>query len=175
MSGFNPIITSASAHNADYVRAAGATHVIDYKTIPYGPDFIRAVSAITFAPVKVVYDTVWSPESQAMSWDILAPGGKHICAQPNPVKGDGFEDETGRKVIGVCGSVYDDAMGGDTKLGHSLFAALEKMMADGDLKSCEVELLPTGLNGVVDGLSRLKNGQVSGRKLVAKISDTPGL
>lgn len=175
MSGFNPIIASASTHNAEYVKAAGATHVIDYKATPYGPAFVRAVSAITSAPVKVVYDIAASPESQAMCWDILAPGGRQICAQPRPVKGDGFEDETGRKVIGVFASVYDDAVGGDTKLGRSLFAALEKMMADGDLKPCKVELLPGGLNGVVNGLSRLKDGQVSGRKLVAKISDTPGL
>lgn len=177
MSGFSPIITTASSRNEEYCKAAGATHVIDYSATPYGPALVEAVSSITTAPIKVIYDTIVSKESQLACWSILAPAGQLLLAHPAPPKevlgGDGFVDDDGRRVVGVAGSVHNDEAGGDTRLGKSLFGALEGMVRDGDVKPSKVELLPKGLLGIPEGVERLMAGKVSGRKLVARIADTP--
>lgn len=177
LSGFNPIITTASAHNADYCKDAGATHVIDYKETPYGPAFIAAVKAITSAPVKVIYNaTPLDETSQIACWNALAPGGKLIVAMPTPSKEigkPGEEDKDGRRVVTVLGSVHNDEAGGDTNIGKSLFAVLEKLLKDGEIRPSRVEVLPGGLNGIQGGLEKLWARQVSGVKLVARIGDTP--
>lgn len=178
LSGFSPIITTSSSHNEAYCKAAGATHVIDYTKVPYGPLFADAVASITTAPIKVIWDCIAHEDSQLACWSILAPSGTLVEAFPAPtpkIGEDGFVDKDGRKVIGVFGTVYNDAVGGDTRLGKALFAALEGMLRDGDLKPTRVDLLPGGLLGVADGLNRvmLGSGGVSGQKLVARLLDTP--
>lgn len=174
MSGFDPIITTSSSHNIPYCKAAGATHVIDYHTTPYGPAFVKAVSSITNSPVKVIFDCVSDSSSQRASWSILAPGGKLILALPSSSVGTpGVEGKDGKRVVTPYGSVYNDEVGGDTRLGKSMFASLENMMRDGDIKPSRVELLPRGLNGVADGMRKLMAHKVSGGKLVARIGDTP--
>lgn len=177
MSGFNPIITTASARNEAYCKAAGATHVIDYAKAPYGPAFVETVSSITTAPIKVIWDCIAVEPSQLACWSILAPSGTLIVVNPNPAKEigeNGFVDKDGRKIIGVLGSVFNDQVG-DAQLGKSLFPALEGLLRDGDVKPSRVELLPDGLLGIVEGLDKVKlrSGKVSGQKLVARLADTP--
>lgn len=177
LSGFSPIIATASSRNEAYCKAAGATHVIDYTKVPYGPAFTEAVASITTAPIKIIWDCIALEESQLACWSILAPSGTLIGVNPNPPKSigeNGFVDENGRKIIGVLGSVFNDQVG-DARLGKSLYAALEGMLRDGDVKPSKVELLPDGLLGIADGLERVKlrSGKVSGAKLVARLADTP--
>lgn len=176
MSGFDPIITSASPHNAAYCEAAGATHVIDYQKTPYGPAFVDAISAITTAPIKFMYDAICAEASQTTCWSILAPGGKLIVAHPNASKDigqPGVEDKDGRRVNTVYGALHSDELGGDVKLGKSLFAALETMLRDGDIKPSKVEVLPGGLSGIPEGLERLAAKKISGAKMVVRLADTP--
>lgn len=176
MSGFNPIITSASSHNTAYCKAAGATHVIDYQKTPYGPAFVEAVSAITTAPIKFIYDAISAEASQTTCWSILAPGGRLVVANPNASKDigqPGVEGKDGRRVITVFGSVHNDEVGGDVQLGKSMYVALEKMLRDGDIKPSKVELLPGGLSGLPDGFARLVAKKISGAKMVVRVADTP--
>jgi len=59
LSGFNLIITTPSAHDEDYYRAAGATHVIDHRTTSYAS--IAAVvkdSEITKGPVGIILNAM---------------------------------------------------------------------------------------------------------------------
>ena len=48
LSGFSPIITTASKHNETYLKSLGATHVID-RSIPLS-ELPQAVKAITDKP-----------------------------------------------------------------------------------------------------------------------------
>lgn len=178
LSGFSPIITTATPHNEGYCKAAGATHVIDYTKVPYGPAFADAVASITTAPIKVIWDCIAHEDSQLACWSILAPSGTLVEAFPTPspkIGEDGFVDKDGRKVVGVFRSAYFDAEGGENRLGKTMFAALESMLRDGDLKPTRVDLLPGGLLGVADGLKRVMSGsgKVSGQKLVVSLADTP--
>ena len=53
LSGFSPIIVTASQRNADYCKKAGATHIIDYRETPYS-QLSEAVAKITTEPIEVV-------------------------------------------------------------------------------------------------------------------------
>ncbi|TFY54217.1 hypothetical protein EVG20_g9802 [Dentipellis fragilis] len=74
LSGFNPIIVTASTHNEAYVRAAGATHFIDYHTTPYDA-LSGAVARITSTPLPIVFDAIAHDDTQQAAWALTAPGG----------------------------------------------------------------------------------------------------
>jgi NADPH:quinone reductase-like Zn-dependent oxidoreductase len=72
------VITTASAHNLDYVRQLGAVRVIDYNQ----EDFSKVV-----ADCDVVFDTVGG-DVQVRSYAVLKPGGRLVWIAPAPT---GFE------------------------------------------------------------------------------------
>jgi NADPH:quinone reductase-like Zn-dependent oxidoreductase len=72
------VITTASAHNHDYVRQLGAVRVIDYNQ----EDFSKVV-----ADCDVVFDTVGG-DVQVRSYAVLKPGGRLVWIAPAPA---GFE------------------------------------------------------------------------------------
>jgi NADPH:quinone reductase-like Zn-dependent oxidoreductase len=72
------VITTASAHNHDYVRQLGAVRVIDYNK----EDFSKVV-----ADCDVVFDTVGG-DVQVRSYAVLKPGGRLVWIAPAPT---GFE------------------------------------------------------------------------------------
>lgn len=173
LSGFNPIITTASAHNKAYCEAAGATHVIDYRSTPYS-ELASAVASITSRPIKIIYDAIAVPDSQIASWSLLSPGGNVVVTLPpsKDIGEPGVEDKDGKFVAWVFGSVCDDTIG-DVRLGETMFKVLEDMMRDGEIKPNQVEILEGGLAGIEGGLQRMLTGKVSGVKLVARLSETP--
>jgi NADPH:quinone reductase-like Zn-dependent oxidoreductase len=72
------VITTASAHNHDYVRRLGAVRAIDYNQ----EDFSKVV-----ADCDVVFDTVGG-DVQVRSYAVLKPGGRLVWIAPAPA---GFE------------------------------------------------------------------------------------
>lgn len=176
ISGFNPIITTASAHNKAYCSAAGATHVIDYHATPYS-SLASTVASITSKPIKIIYDAAsatTASESQIACWNVLSPGGQLIVAMPpsKDIGAPGVEDKDGKYVAWLFGSVTDDVIG-DVTLGKSMFKALEGLMERGEIRPTRVEVVEGGLAGVDGGLQRLLAGKISGTKLVVRIAETP--
>ncbi|KAI0057355.1 GroES-like protein [Artomyces pyxidatus] len=163
LSGFGPIITTASPRNEAYCKAAGATHVIDYNTVPYA-ELPAAVRAITGGPVPFVYDAISSSESQKASWEILAPGGSVVITLTPEVGKPGAEAEDGKRTVWVFGLVHQEE---NQEVGGRMYAKLTEFMATGALKPNKVELVPNGLAGIPAALDRLFAGKVSGVKLVA--------
>jgi NADPH:quinone reductase-like Zn-dependent oxidoreductase len=72
------VAATCSAEDRDFVRALGATTVVDYKT----EDFREMVR-----DVDLVFDLVGG-ETQARSWAVLAPGGTLVSTlgAPDPTK-----------------------------------------------------------------------------------------
>ncbi|TFY66453.1 hypothetical protein EVG20_g4638 [Dentipellis fragilis] len=170
LSGFNSIISTASAKNVDYVKAAGATHVIDYHTTPY-PSLPAAVAGITSLPVPLVYDAISSEDSQKAAWAILAPRGNLVVTlQPSAAVGKpGEEGEDGKRVAHVFGNVNAPV---NTAFGDGLYAALTGLLESGELKPNKVELLAGGLASLAKGTERVGKREVSAAKLVAHPQET---
>ncbi|KAA1476196.1 GroES-like protein [Dentipellis sp. KUC8613] len=173
LSGFNPIISTASAHNFDYVKAAGATHVIDYHVTPY-PSLPAIVAQITSDPISIVYDAISSDDSQRAGWEILAPKGVIAVVsgvvKPVVVGKAGEDAEDGKHVAAVRGNV--DLVTKDVEFGNKMYASLTGLLEGGGLKPCRVELLSGGLTAVEGGLERIVKKEVSGVKLVVRPQET---
>ncbi|KAL0953197.1 hypothetical protein HGRIS_004452 [Hohenbuehelia grisea] len=157
--GFSQIITTSSVKHTDFLRKLGATHVIDRHA-----DIAKETKAIVGdAGFKYIYDCVSDPVSQT-EVDYLAPGGTIVVVNlvPDTLK---FADD--RKAIFLWGlpRLFKDA-------GKAMYSKLPEFLAKGIIKPNRVEKLPGGLQGIHEGVKRLKGGQVSGQKLILVPSET---
>jgi hypothetical protein len=59
----------------------------------------------------------------------------------------------------------------DFELGKTFSYLAEKLLDQGLIKSHPVKLMEGGLEGILDGMQYLKDGKVSGVKVVYRISD----
>ncbi|KAA1476193.1 GroES-like protein [Dentipellis sp. KUC8613] len=164
LSGFNPIISTCSTHNIDYVKQAGATHVIDYKETSYA-DLPAAIARITSKPCRLVYDAISTEETQKTGWSILAPNGSICVLLPPHVGKYGEEAEDGKRTVYVFGNVNDPEHQ-NSGFGSVVAKTLEKLLAEGTIRPTRVEVVPGGLHGIQTGLERLMTGKVSGAKLI---------
>jgi NADPH:quinone reductase-like Zn-dependent oxidoreductase len=121
LSGFSPIVTTASLHNVDYVKSLGATHVIDRKA-----DVVAEAGKIFSTPPNIVYDAI--SDDQEVGWKVLAPNGTLILVLPS--KPELKSGENGKKFIGTFGNVHFKR-----DLGRSLFGKLTEMLQSGDIKA----------------------------------------
>jgi NADPH:quinone reductase-like Zn-dependent oxidoreductase len=124
LSGFSPIITTASSHNASYVKSLGATHVID-RTTPLA----SAMASITSEPVGIVYDAISEEDTQSIAYDVLAPGGALIIVSPLTVKEEKIEKS--KHVALVLGTVHDP---NQRALGVSMYQNLTVLLESGEVK-----------------------------------------
>lgn len=91
LSGFSPIITTASLSNTSYLQSLGATHVFD-RGLSAG-DLKAQITAITSAPIHHVFVTVAPTAVQELGLHILDKGGRVAVIKPQPdiKSGDGKE------------------------------------------------------------------------------------
>ncbi|KZV70278.1 GroES-like protein [Peniophora sp. CONT] len=168
LSGFNPIVATASSHNEAYCKAAGATHVVDYKTTPYDelPAIVKSIVGST--PVGFVYDAA-AKKTNEIAFSVLSPGGgmATVFIPQAGVGKRGEDDEQGRRIVGVYGSVHEEE---HKAFGKEMYANLTGMLERGELKPNNVRVIEGGLGGIPAGCDELEKG-VSGVKLVARIRD----
>jgi NADPH:quinone reductase-like Zn-dependent oxidoreductase len=123
LSGFSPIIATASPANFALVKALGATHVVDRKLIS---SLGAEVAKITSAPVAHAYDAWSDAETQQVLHDLLAPRGRLALVLPQQVTA-----RDGKTLFFVHGSPHLPA---NRALGVSIFGALEGLLAEGAIK-----------------------------------------
>ncbi|THU82645.1 GroES-like protein [Dendrothele bispora CBS 962.96] len=162
--GFSTIIVYASAHHLSYLKTLGATDLIDRKAVPFS-DFDAAVKKITSTPIEVVYDAVSLADSQPAGYKALANGGKMVITLPDEIK----DKVDGKELVTVFGSVHPET---HREFGVTVFSKLTKWLEDEVIVPNKVEDLRGGLDGIVEGLRRLKNNEVSGIKLVSHPNET---
>ncbi|KAF7978868.1 hypothetical protein HWV62_44349 [Athelia sp. TMB] len=161
LSGFSPIIATASAHNSAYLQSLGATHVIDRSL-----DTAAEVAKITSAPVEVVFDTVGSAQTQQAALSVVAAGGAVILTAQSTL-GDAVGQ--GKKVRTTFGSPYVPP---NRDVGLALYSRVAEYLQSGAIQPNKTEVLPNGLDGIASGLDRLREGKVSGVKLIARPQET---
>ncbi|KAH9841700.1 chaperonin 10-like protein [Rhodofomes roseus] len=158
LSGFGPIITTASLRHTEWLQKLGATHVLD-RNLPLD-GLAEELKGITVEPFKVIYDAVASPETQNFAYGILAPGGALAVVMPVAVKEELKVPD--KKAYWMIANFF---MPQHKKLGVSLYSKLPALLKEGAIKPNPVEVIPDGIGGIVVGLQKLSKG-VSCVKLV---------
>ena len=126
LSGFSPIITTASLKNTDFLKSLGATHVIDRNA-----DLPSSVKAITSDPINYVYDAIALKETQEPAYEALAPGGTFILVGTFAV--DESKIDKSKRVADVFGSAHDVTQ---KTSAVSLYKNVTKLLESGDIKVC---------------------------------------
>ena len=77
LSGYSPIITTASLHNEPLLKSLGATAVLDRK-LPASTIISEVQKLAGGKPVEYVLDAISVTDTQLLAYDALAPGGTLI-------------------------------------------------------------------------------------------------
>ena len=128
LSGFSPIITTASLHNSELLEGFGATHVIDRKAdVPE-----KVAEILKGTPVQFIYDAVANKDTQEQAWDLLSPGGTLVLVQTSQLDKDKYKD----KVVydQVFANVHTPQL---RQLGISLYSKLTSLIESGKIKVCD--------------------------------------
>ena len=126
LSGFGPIIATASPRNTGLLKSLGATHVVD-RNAPL-PD---AVKTITSLPIKYAYDAISLKETQEAAYEVLAPGGVLILVLGFAV--DKSKVDSSKQVVQVFGATADPPQ---RHLAVELLQILPGLLENGELKVC---------------------------------------
>ncbi|KAJ3981941.1 GroES-like protein [Lentinula detonsa] len=135
---FNPIIAYASSKHFVYLKSLGATFIVD------------RVGRSSFSG---------NAEAQEAGMSCLVEGGELITVN-STTKSD---SDDGKIMLAVFGTVH---LPHTRAFGKVLYERLPQLIEQDVVVPARVEDLPNGLQGIVDGLQRLKRNEVSGVKLV---------
>ncbi|KAF5342137.1 hypothetical protein D9611_002031 [Ephemerocybe angulata] len=162
VSGFTYIIASSSLKHAPYLESLGATHVLD-RSLSLS-ELKASLASLSLPPIEYAFDSIGDIEtSLRSSLAALTPTGKVISVAAGvEYKGD----DLGQK------SVFSFTVLNKPEHMKTLWPAVTSLLETKALVPQRFEILPGGLEGIVDGLGRLEKGEVSGVKLVARPEET---
>ncbi|KAH9856139.1 GroES-like protein [Lenzites betulinus] len=165
MSGFSPIITTASLHNSELLKSLGATHILDRKLS--AETLSKNAREIAGGYFDIVYDAIAMPETLEAAYSATAPTGDLVVVLQTPIPG---AEENSKKRVHMAHGWFGTPI--NHAIAQSLLAKLPELLEKGEIKPNPTEVLAGGLRGVAGGLDRLRNNQVSGVKLVVRPFDT---
>ncbi|RPD59714.1 GroES-like protein [Lentinus tigrinus ALCF2SS1-6] len=168
-SGYSPIITTASLHNEVLLKSLGATAVVDRK-LPASAIISEVQKLAGNKPIEYVFDTVSIADTQSLAYDVLAPGGTLLILLNDEIPAEKKNAADNKRIVHGFGSAR---VSQNREVGVQLFSRLTEWLETGVIVPNQVEVLPNGLAGIPDGLERLKQDKVSGKKLVAHPQETP--
>ncbi|KAF9037633.1 chaperonin 10-like protein [Panaeolus papilionaceus] len=164
ISGFSPIIATASIHNADDLKELGVTHVLDRKLTD--DELATQVNRIIGGqPLKYAFDSIGLPTTLQTGLHLLAEGGTLQSVSPH------LATQEGNKPVTAYGAFL--TLDYNQELYTPLYPdLLADWVVSGKIKTNRVEVLPNGLGGIVDGLKKLEANTVSRAKLIAHPQET---
>ncbi|KAH9856673.1 GroES-like protein [Lenzites betulinus] len=168
-SGFKPIITTASTPNAILLTSMGATYVVD-RSLPTETIIENTHKLAKGAPIEFIFDAVSLPETQTLAYKVLAPGGALAIVLPSAIPAELKKADDNKRVASVRGIVH---LPQNRATGAELFKRVTQWLEQEIIQPNAFEVLPGGLAGIPPGLERLKNHQVSAKKLVVRPPETP--
>jgi len=148
------------------VKNFGAAHAIDYND----PNVIETIKKIAGGDLYLAYDSTGTPESTSKSFEALAAATektrlKHVTSTGY----NGKAPEGDFKLTPVAlGTAYGNPA--QELVLEKYLTEYEQLLTQGKLKPVEYEVLPKGLDSVIDGFRLLLDKKVSGKKLVVVVS-----
>jgi NADPH:quinone reductase-like Zn-dependent oxidoreductase len=163
------VVTTASPHNHELVKSRGADAVFDYKD----PSSASKIRELTGNKLRYAWDTNGDDASAKYCADALSSeaGGHFGTILMNKAPRDDVKT-TGTVMYTVFGESFlksgmdFPASKDDFEFGKKWFNLTEKLVAEGKVVAHPAKIGNGGLEGVLQGLHDIKNGKVSGQKLV---------
>ena len=163
------VVTTASPRNFALLKDLGADLVFDYNE----PDVGAKIRAATNDDLKLVFDTFSEGPSPGISAAaISSKGGKHaaILKREKFPRDDVASSWTlAYTAFGEEYSPQFPANEADAEFGTRFWAISEELVNSGKIRAHPPQVREGGLEGIAQGLKDLKEGKVSGVKLVYKI------
>ena len=128
LSGFAPIITTASLHNAPFLKSLGATHVLDRK-LP-AEQLKAEATKLAGGLFEYVYDAVSLSDTLEIGLALTAPKGDFVIVAPGDELKAAHPDTDKR--IHLAHGLYATPF--NHEIGSSLLAAVPQLFASGELK-----------------------------------------
>lgn len=169
-------MTTCSPRNFDYVKSLGATEAFDYND-KQAPSKIRE---LTENKLTYAWDTISEKESAQFCADALTSSSGAKYGSILPVKSPREDVESVSTLMyTVFGESFKfgqqdiPAVSEDFEYTKKFLAMTEGLLKEGKIKAHKQTVGKAGLEGVLKGLEDMKNGKVSGEKLVYRVSETP--
>jgi NADPH:quinone reductase-like Zn-dependent oxidoreductase len=174
LSGYE-VLTTCSPRHFDRIRELGADAVFDYNELGSA----SAIRVQTNDGLTMALDTV-SVESSAKYCDIAlsSKGGQYSSLLPIKIERENIQSRStmAYTVFGerfIFGSKEIPAQSEDRLFMEKFCGIFEDLLASGKIMVHPRRVCNGGLDGILDGLQLLREGKVSGEKLVYNIADTP--
>lgn len=158
------------------MKSFGAEQTFDYSQ----PGCAADIKSFTKNNLRYVLDCITDVESIQLCYAAIGrAGGRYSCLELPPqhllsrkvVKADFVVP---LKIFGkriALGEGYERAACQSTfKAGVELVGAAQKLLDSGQIRCHPQRILSPGFDGIFEGLDLLKRGQVSGQKLVVRMS-----
>ncbi|SCO76880.1 related to zeta-crystallin / quinone reductase (NADPH) [Fusarium oxysporum] len=174
LSNLNPIITVAGSGIAHVEALNAATHIIDYRKGDVAKQILEAARG---AKLTLAFDAISGHGSYKHITEVLqASGGGHINMVDLPTDPDWSFPADVRFTRTFVSSAYrvkhnsitDEQAKADADFSYFFYRYLSLLLAEGSFKPHPIEVLPNGLNHIVDGVKLLHDGKVSAKKLIAR-------
>lgn len=177
LSGYTVVATS-SPHNFDYLKSLGADAVFDYSS----PSCATDIKAYTGGQMTLAWDCQSSEESALLC--AMALSDTQPCKIGTLMDVPGENIKKVNPMVEIQSSLYYTVFGepftfineqppvvGDFEFGKSFWELSKTLLENGKVKPVRItkNLGGSGLHGVLEGLRYLKEGKVSGGKLVYTI------
>jgi NADPH:quinone reductase-like Zn-dependent oxidoreductase len=168
------VITTASPRNHELVKSRGADEVFDYNDTGSA----LKIRELTNNTLKFSWDTTGNDASAKFCADALSSeAGTYygtILSNKFPREDSKYSATLMYTVFGEefqKGGITYPASEADFNFGKKWFTLSEKLLAEGKLVPHPAKVGTGGLEGVLQGLDDLKNGRVSGQKLVYNLEE----
>lgn len=172
------VITTCSPHNFDYVYSLGADKAFDYSS----PTCAEDIKAYTSSRIAHVFDCIAEGSSPTISVSVMSPsGGVYSTLLPVPAETvSNINDKVQNKATLGYTAVGEAFKFGDKELPAKpddfefakMFWELSRgLLAEGKVKvhKINVDKFGTGFEGILKGLQAMREGKVSGEKLVYRL------
>jgi NADPH:quinone reductase-like Zn-dependent oxidoreductase len=166
------VITTCSVHNFTFAKSRGAHAVFDYHDV----DCVDRIKEFTGGKLAHAFDCISTPASAKICSEAMCETGG-VVSYLLPMKHE-------REDVQVNYTLAYTAMGEGFRVNGREFEARQqdlefarvfwelsaRLVENGQIEAHPQEICDGGLDGVFDGLQRMREGKVSGKKLVYQMS-----
>ncbi|KAK5171984.1 uncharacterized protein LTR77_003621 [Saxophila tyrrhenica] len=170
LSGFR-VLTVCSPKNFELVKSRGADEAYDYHDLE---DCAKEIKVSVGDSLKYAYCCVTSVEAPKLCAEVLTPtGAKFVTiAGPMPERGGIYSHFTfGQSVMAESYKTFagrTPQTAERKELGLRVWRMAVKLLEEGKLKPPPLEVRE-GLEGALQGIADLREGKVSGKKIVSRM------